>query len=70
MGNDGRDADAKKAYEGVLNIEQKFGTQKRTGPKVTAFVDRIKRRMKEEPFDVEIPENRTVRVVFDKKKQA
>ena len=60
MGNDGRDDDAKKAYEGVLNIEQKFGTEKRSGAKVSAFVDRIKKRMKQEPFNVEIPENRTV----------
>lgn len=61
MGNDGRDDDAKKAYEGVLNIEQKFGTEKRSGAKVSAFVDRIKKRMKQEPFHVDIPENRTVR---------
>lgn len=60
MGNDGRDNDAKKAYEGVLNIEQKFGTEKRSGAKVSAFVDRIKKRMKQEPFHVDIPENRTV----------
>ena len=60
MGNDGRDDEAKKAYEGVLNIEQKFGTEKRSGAKVSAFVDRIKKRMKQEPFHVEIPENRTV----------
>ena len=60
MGNDGRDDDAKKAYEGVLNIEQKFGTEKRSGAKVSAFVDRIKKRMKQEPFNVDIPENRTV----------
>lgn len=60
MGNDGRDSDAKKAYEGVLNIEQKFGTEKRSGAKVSAFVDRIKKRMKQEPFHVDIPENRTV----------
>ncbi|XP_027052498.1 atrial natriuretic peptide receptor 1-like [Pocillopora damicornis] len=60
MGNDGRDNDAKKAYEGVLNIEQKFGTEKRSGAKVSAFVDRIKKRMKQEPFNVDFPENRTV----------
>ena len=61
MGNDGRDNDAKKAYEGVLNIEQKFGTEMRTGDKVTAFVNRVKRRLKDDPFNVEIPENGTVR---------
>ena len=62
MGNDGRDDDAKKAYEGVLNIEQKFGTEKRTGDKVTAFVNRVKRRLKDYPFNVDLPENGTVRV--------
>jgi len=61
MGNDGRDNDAKKAYEGVLNIEQKFGTEMRTGDKVTAFVNRVKRRLKDDPFNVEIPDNGTVR---------
>ena len=66
MGNDGRDNDAKKAYEGVLNIEQKFGTEKRTGDKVTAFVNRVKRRLKDDPFNVEIPENGTVRIDFFK----
>lgn len=66
MGNDGRDNDAKKAYEGVLNIEQKFGTEKRTGDKVTAFVNRVKSRLKADPFNVEIPENGTVSCVLNK----
>ena len=60
MGNDGRDEDAKKAYEGVLNIEQKFGTAKKTGEKVQRFLERVKKRMREPPFNIEIPENRTV----------
>jgi len=60
MGDDGRDADARKAYEGVLNIEQKFGTAKTSSTKVQSFLNRVRLRLKEEPFNVDIKENSEV----------
>ncbi|KXJ15243.1 Atrial natriuretic peptide receptor 1 [Exaiptasia diaphana] len=57
MGDDGRDDDAKKAYEGVLNIEQKFGTAKTSGDKVQSFLDRVRLRLKKEPFNIDLPDN-------------
>lgn len=63
MGNDGRDDDAKKAYEGVLNIEQKFGTAKTTGDKVQAFLDRVRLRLKEDPFNIDLQDNSKVRLL-------
>ncbi|KAK3705058.1 hypothetical protein QZH41_009322, partial [Actinostola sp. cb2023] len=57
MGDDGRDVDARKAYEGVLNIEQKFGTAKTSSAKVQSFLNRVRLRLKEEPFNVDIKEN-------------
>ena len=60
MGNDGRDNDAKRAYEGVLNIEQKFGTAKETGSKVANFQNRVRSRLREPPFNVTIYDNSKV----------
>ena len=60
MGDDGRDDDAKKAYEGVLNIEQKFGTAKTSGDKVQSFLDRVRLRLKKEPFNIDLPDNDAV----------
>ena len=60
MGNDGRDDDAKRAYEGVLNIEQKFGTAQISGSKVANFQNRVRRRLREPPFNVTIHDNSKV----------
>ncbi|XP_048580380.1 LOW QUALITY PROTEIN: atrial natriuretic peptide receptor 3-like [Nematostella vectensis] len=57
MGNDGRDDDAKRASEGVLNIEQKFGTYQKSGVKVKSFLNRVRLRLKEYPFKSDIDDN-------------
>lgn len=64
MGDDGRDDDAKKAYEGVLNIEQKFGTAKTSGDKVQSFLDRVRLRLKKEPFNIDLPDNDAVSILW------